>query len=411
MQYGGHTDALAKGPVLNATFVKDTLLVVYADLNIGRYRVLNLEGSFVAYQDDLLKLRCTDMNHNSLPGICPYFLVAIAMAGRRQEQKNLDNHLPKRGSFKNVTRNLPMRGMGAFQKSLSRKFQLKNLLSNSAPTESALLLCCDYFDNAITMHSTEALNIQYKCAWLHRGPITCIAVGENGLVVTGGSDATCRVWILDHPAMAMALLDSNTINSIGSIVESDQLQRLACVHVLWGHQSPISSVRLSNVLDVVVSGGADGTICVHRALSGEFIRFIDIWSFERDDASPTVALKRGIRRVAISKWGILVIHTEDGMLHKCTVNGAILLSIETRDLLNALEISLEGETVVSGGQSGLFLARKMTDFSVVYNVDLSLNGPIEHISLSPNSSSFLTCCICVCSKNGALALVYPKKID
>jgi WD40 repeat protein len=408
VQYGGHSLAPAKGSILNTTFVKDTLIVVYSDLNVGSYRVLNLADSFVAYQDSLQKLRCTLINQDSLPGSYPYLIVAIALGGRNQE---LTSCTLQQFPTKNLPKHLPTASMRAVRRGLSKAFLFKSTSSISASsTESVFLLRCDYFDSTISVFSTEAPQREYKCNWLHRGPITCIAVGENGLVVTGGNDATCRVYILDHPEMVMALLESTTTNSFRDIMESDQIQRLACIQVLWGHNSSIQSICVSSLLDIVVSGGTDGTICVHKALSGELIRFIDLWSSEEADVTMATR-KRGIRRIAVCKWGLLVIHSEDGMLHKGTVNGDILLSVDARDTLNALEISSEGEIVVSGGQIGHFLVRNLGDLSVVYTLDLSMNGPIEHVSFSQKNSSFTKCCICVGSKNGAIVLVYPEVID
>lgn len=353
-------------------------------------------------QEKLQKLQSNCINRDSMPGPHPYLIVAVASVGRHQAQASntFQSVQPKR-----LSKHLPRAGMAAVR-SLSKKILLKSSSSVSVTSmDSVFLLSCDYFDNAVKVHSAEALHLEYKCNWLHRGAIKCIAVGDNGVIVTGGEDATCRVWILDRPEMATALLDSTMPDCF-----SDVIERLACVHVLWGHQSSISSVCVSSALDVVISGGTDGSICVHRALSGDFVRFIDVGSTEKE-GRPNSTRKRGIRRVAINKWGLLVIHTEDGMLHKGTVNGAILLSIEAHDLLNALEISLEGETVVSGGENGHLLARSMRDLSVIYKLDFSMNGPIEYISFSPMNSMFSKYFLCVGSNNGTLALVYPDVIE
>lgn len=382
--------------------------MVYSDLHVGSYRVLNLADSFVAYQESLQKLRCNLIDQDSLPVSYPHLLVAIAWGGSNQE---LTSCTLQQFATKNFPKHLPTAGMRAVRKSLSKAFLFKSTSSISgSSTESVFLVRCNYFDRTISLHLTEAPQREHKCNWLHRGPITCIAVGENGLVVTGGQDATCRVYILDHPEMVMALLDSTIPNGLSSSLESDQIQRLACVQVLWGHKSSVQSICVSSLLDIVVSGGIDGTVCIHKALSGEFIRFIDLFSCQEATA-PLATRRRGIRRIAVCKWGLLVIHSEDGMLHKGTLNGAILLSVDSRDLLNALEISQEGEVVVSGGQIGHFLVRNLGDLTVVYTLDLSMNGPIEYTSFSQMNSSFTKCCICVGSKNGAIVLVYPEVID
>lgn len=148
----------------------------------------------------------------------------------------------------------------------------------------------------------------------------------------------------------------------------------------------------------------DNAICVHRALSGDFVRFIQV-----GNDGEHARRNRGIRRIAINKFGLMVIHTEDGMLHEGTIKGEILLYVDARDSLNALEISAEGEALLSGGENGHFLIRALGDLSVLYTLDFSAHGSIRCISFTQmNCTSFSKCCACVGSNNGQLTLVYPR---
>jgi WD40 repeat protein len=49
---------------------------------------------------------------------------------------------------------------------------------------------------------------------------------------------------------------------------------LVCVHVLWGHQSPVRCISYSSPLDVVLSGGEDGRLCLHSVRDGSYVRCI-----------------------------------------------------------------------------------------------------------------------------------------
>ena len=42
-------------------------------------------------------------------------------------------------------------------------------------------------------------------------------VGEDGaMMVTGGHDATCRIWVIDHDSLASALMDGYVQSSLGT---------------------------------------------------------------------------------------------------------------------------------------------------------------------------------------------------
>jgi WD40 repeat protein len=70
------------------------------------------------------------------------------------------------------------------------------------------LLSCDAVENVIKVHSIESLQLQRSIRGGHRGRINCIQVSEDGaLMVTGGDDATCRVWVVEHDALATAITD------------------------------------------------------------------------------------------------------------------------------------------------------------------------------------------------------------
>lgn len=240
---------------------------------------------------------------------------------------------------------LPGRGMGAVSSSARRLTKALSLrtVDSSSSEAFAYILSCGYLDNSIKVHSAEAVNLEFSGGGGHRGTITCIGVGKHGVVVTGGNDATCRFWVLDHPEMAQALSDSFA----GGLLNSESAQLFVCSHILLGHRSPISAICLSSELDVMVSGAIDNTICVHRTRSGEFVRFIRVGNNQESEKE-----KKGIRRLAMDESGMLIVHTEDGMLHKSTINGAILARVDARDTLNGLQLTNEGEALLSGGDKG-----------------------------------------------------------
>ena len=241
--------------------------------------------------------------------------------------------------------------------------------------ESALyLLSCGYWDDTVKMHSVDNLKLLSSDLGGHRGPIQCLAMGTDGAVmVTGGQDATCRVWVVDHLDMALALHDGYTQTSLGIPDDSGSLLKLC--HVLWGHAQPISCLAVSCELDAVVSGDLGGVICVHTIRRGELVR--------------SIIPKAGypccpIRKLVLDNYGTFVVHLADQSLHTHTVNDVPLRSCNADDDLNDMKICSSGEILVTGGVKGLLVIRWMKDLSIRSTLDLAKHGPICSITFTPD---------------------------
>ena len=75
-------------------------------------------------------------------------------------------------------------------------------------TEAAsLIVSCGYWDNTLKVHSTDAWRLECSETGGHRGPIRCLAIGEDGgLLVTGGDDSTCRVWVVGKSMLVIVAI-------------------------------------------------------------------------------------------------------------------------------------------------------------------------------------------------------------
>lgn len=101
----------------------------------------------------------------------------------------------------------------------------------------------------------------------HRDVVTSLSLTDGGhgccRLVTSSRDTTLMVWKVDPgrepPVSASSLL-----------------------HVLYGHDTPITCVCASAALDAIVSSGEDGTLVVHTVWRGEYVRTIT----PRGQASP-----------------------------------------------------------------------------------------------------------------------------
>lgn len=124
---------------------------------------------------------------------------------------------------------------------------------------------------ALSSHKNDLSSTQANTNGGHRGPITCLQIGDDGrTLVTGGQDATCRVWVADNGGIAAALrtesayLSSSSEQTGGSGGVDPEAQALQCVSILWGHDTAVISIYLSTRLDLLASGSVDGTIVLHQ---------------------------------------------------------------------------------------------------------------------------------------------------
>jgi WD40 repeat protein len=135
------------------------------------------------------------------------------------------------------------------------------------------IISCGYWDNALRVHALDSLREVAVSFSGHIGGITCVQLDKQGgnILVTGGADGTCRVWLLERPSLLSSFFDDLKPKGV---TESHWDPNLMCVHTLCGHEAPITALHYSTDLDLVLSGSQDGTLCLHSARRGEFIRMI-----------------------------------------------------------------------------------------------------------------------------------------
>lgn len=179
------------------------------------------------------------------------------------------------------------------------------------------IISCGYWDNLLRIHSLDTLKdltstIHSSSNQTHNnicqsnvGVTTCIkshpinsSNGGGHLVFTGNLEGLCRVYVVDNPAFAHALLSHSTtvattpthstttahastastlpINSSSSqFMKSETDVSMICVYTLWGHTSPVMCLSYSHDSQLLVSASSDGVLCIHSVMSGQYIRSID----------------------------------------------------------------------------------------------------------------------------------------
>ncbi|KAL3786440.1 hypothetical protein HJC23_011021 [Cyclotella cryptica] len=239
---------------------------------------------------------------------------------------------------------------------------------SSISDTSFFLMSIGYYDNSVRVHSMDSLQLHNTINGVHRGQITCIQVSSDGtIVVTGGEDGTCIVWVVDYKDFVTAIAD-------GFVQPGDEKSGedfLTCCHVLLGHTTPVTCLSISAKLDVVVSGSRDGSICLHNIRSGRFIRSLHINAVSLRVENLCAGNAIPVLKLAIHSDGIFVAHLCDGSLYLITVNGHQLCSTNAGETLNSMILCPQSETLITGGEKGLARLWKLRDLSEKCTVDVS----------------------------------------
>ena len=268
---------------------------------------------------------------------------------------------------------------------------------------SLFLMSVGYYDNSIKVHNTST-DKQSTINGIHRGQINCIQVSADGtIVVTGGEDSTCIVWVIDYEDFAKSIA-----NGVLQPGERSAGEYLRCCHVLLGHTTPVTCLAISTKLDIVISGSKDGSICLHNIRSGKFIRSLHIDALSHEVVNSCVGNAIPVIKLALHSDGIFVAHLADKSLHVVTVNGHRLAKAYVGELLNSIVLCSHTSTLITGGEQGFTKIWNIHDLCVKCSIDLSRYGQIRSMVLVPSDHSPKAQYLCVGSENGLMSVVFKN---
>lgn len=387
-QFGNSNSEFGNGAVVKILPLSDVVIVVHADMSMGSYRYSHYQKSQRLKMDKLRPLSRRELGVSRISMRRGSAVPPEKMEGGPYSVHNHCFELTLGGRAKEELRRNAVLPSGRLISGTE--------LTLSAAETSAMLVSCGYWDDTVKIHGTETLDVMASENGGHRGPIRCLSVSSDGLMVTGGQDATCRVWVVDHSEMAVAISDGYVQTALGASNDGDKL--LSCCHVLWGHDTPVTCVDLNSDLDLVVSGSADGLVCVHTIRRGDFIRAFRPPSLEDQG-------KAAVVKVVLDRTGNMVIHMSDGGLYTYTVNGVELASVDCGEHINDMKICSDGEFLVSGGDGCQVLIRTVSDLAIRAKLDLSRHGPIRCISVTPDDMNPVNQYLFIGSDDGSITLV------
>ena len=183
-----------------------------------------------------------------------------------------------------------------------------------------VLFSCGHFDGtakAISMSSGHVLQ-SVKHPY---GKVKCLTVCEKYLV-TGSFDCSIAIWRLNS-------------NQSETIIQSTPL------HILVGHDGPITSVFAQPSLNTLLSASEDGS-CI-------------IYDFHSGDYGKSIVAKQGsiIEWAGLSLNGSIVTYQDDS-LSLYTINGKQIDSTQILedDVLSSILFNETGNYLITGGMQG-----------------------------------------------------------
>jgi hypothetical protein len=240
------------------------------------------------------------------------------------------------------------------------------------------IVTCGYWDSTLKVHALDSLKELSTSSGGHVGSITCLQLGQdhcNGqIVITGGEDGTCRVWVEAHSmGSAVAIDDIAYINYENEMDQQSKQKENGMVYIrtLWGHTSPVTCLSYAADMEVVLSGGANGLLCLHTVRKGYFIRSIKN------------LMGSAVHHVLNTSAGYLLAcsttpsNTEE--LHLFWTNGQLLQSMKSRFRVETMAVNGSGSVLALGHDNGLLTLRALHSLEFICEYDLQNHGAITSL--------------------------------
>ncbi|XP_019409295.1 PREDICTED: neurobeachin-like protein 1 isoform X2 [Crocodylus porosus] len=235
--------------------------------------------------------------------------------------------------------------------------------------DAKLLLSGGHWDNSIRVTSlTKGKLIGQHIR--HMDIVTCLTIDFCGIhLISGSRDTTCMIWqIIQQGGVPIGLAPKP-------------------LQILYGHTDEVLSVGISTELDVVVSGGRDGTVIIHTVRKGQYMRTL------RPPCESSLLLT--VPNLAVSWEGHIVVHTsiegkttlkDKNALHLYSVNGKYLGSESLKEELS--DMCVTGEYIVTGSLQGFLSIRDLYSLNLSIS-PLAMRLPIHCISVTKEYSHIL----------------------
>ncbi|XP_060234506.1 lipopolysaccharide-responsive and beige-like anchor protein isoform X2 [Meriones unguiculatus] len=210
--------------------------------------------------------------------------------------------------------------------------------------DNRFLLVCGFWDKSFRVYSTDTGKL-IQVVFGHWDVVTCLTrsesyIGGNCYILSGSRDATLLLWYWNGKS-----------NGIGDHPGSEATTPRA---ILTGHDYEVTCAAVCAELGLVLSGSQEGPCLIH-SMNGDLLRALE---------GPENCLRPKL--IQASREGHCVIFYENGCFCTFSVNGKLQAVAETDDHIRAMQLSRDGQYLLTGGDHGVLIVRQAADLRQLF---------------------------------------------
>ncbi|XP_053920637.1 lipopolysaccharide-responsive and beige-like anchor protein isoform X1 [Cuculus canorus] len=217
-------------------------------------------------------------------------------------------------------------------------------------SDNRYILVCGFWDKSFRVYSTDSGKL-IQVIFGHWDVVTCLArsesyIGGNCYILSGSRDATLLLWYWNGKT-----------NIIGDNPRGDFATPRA---ILTGHDYEITCATICAELGLVISGSKEGPCLIH-SMNGDLLRTLE---GPETLKGPENCLRPKL--IQASREGHCVIYYESGFFCVFSVNGRLQATMETDDKIKAIQLSRDGQYLLTGGDNGVVMVWQMWDLKQLF---------------------------------------------
>uniref|UniRef100_A0A8C3SGM0 Lipopolysaccharide-responsive and beige-like anchor protein n=1 Tax=Chelydra serpentina TaxID=8475 RepID=A0A8C3SGM0_CHESE len=245
-------------------------------------------------------------------------------------------------------------------------------------SDNRYILVCGFWDKSFRVYSTDTGKL-IQVVFGHWDVVTCLArsesyIGGNCYILSGSRDATLLLWYWNGKT-----------NSIGDNSSGDFATPRA---ILTGHDYEIVCATVCAELGLVISGAKEGPCLIH-SMNGDLLRTLE---------GPENCLRPKL--IQASREGHCIIYYENGRFCVFSVNGKLQATMETDDKIRAIQLSRDGQYLLTGGDNGVIMVWQVCDLKQLFAYP-GCDAGIRSMALSYDQR-----CIMTGMASGSIVLFY-----
>uniref|UniRef100_A0A803TLZ6 LPS responsive beige-like anchor protein n=1 Tax=Anolis carolinensis TaxID=28377 RepID=A0A803TLZ6_ANOCA len=244
-------------------------------------------------------------------------------------------------------------------------------------SDNRYILVCGFWDKSFRVYSTDTGKL-IQVVFGHWDVVTCLArsesyIGGNCYILSGSRDATLLLWYWNGKT-----------NSIGDWPGDSATPRA----ILTGHDYEITCIAICAELGLAISGSKEGPCLIH-SMNGDLLRTLE---------PPENCLKAKL--IQASREGHCVIYYDNGHFCVFSVNGKLQATMETDDNIRAIQLSRDGQYLLTGGDNGVIMVWQVCDLKQLFAYP-GCDAGIRSMALSHDQR-----CIMTGMASGSIVLFY-----